>query len=70
MLAIILPNDSRLADKRLAPHVVPVDCVEKHTGLNFFKGVPYENDLENDRALTVRHWAMIDGNTMQIKCTL
>ncbi len=70
MLAMILPNDGQLTDKRLAPHVVTVDCVEKQTGLNFFKGVPHEKDLENDRALTVRHWTMIDGNTRRSKCSL
>lgn len=70
MLAMILPNDGQLTDKRLAPHVVTVDCVEKQTGLDFFKGVPHEKDLENDRALTVRHWTMIDGNTSRTKCTL
>lgn len=68
MLAMLFANDGELTDSRLAPNVVTVDCIEDLTGLNFHKGVLYEKDLENDRALTVRYWAMRDGKSHKKSC--
>lgn len=68
MMAMIFENNGEIDDAHLAHNVVTVDCVEERTGLNFFAGVPDENDLENDNAITVRYWNMIDGNSRRYGC--
>lgn len=68
MMAMIFANAAGINDAHLAHNVVTVDCVEEKTGLNFFEGVKDEDDLENDRAITVRYWNMIDGHSLESGC--
>lgn len=68
MMAMIFVNEAGINDAHLAHNVVTVDCVEERTGLNFFSGVRDEDDLENDRAITVRYWNMIDGHSRESGC--
>lgn len=68
MMAMIFANEAGINDAYLAHNVVTVDCVEERTGLNFFSGVQDEDDLENDRAITVRYWNMIDGHSRENGC--
>lgn len=68
MMAMIFANEAGINDAYLAHNVVTVDCVEERTGLDFFSGVQDEDDLENDRAITVRYWNMIDGHSRENGC--
>ncbi len=68
MLAMIFSNKAGINDARLAHNIVTVDCVEERTGLNFFAGVPDENDLENATSITIKHWTMIDGDSHKNGC--